>query len=158
MPYLELSKLCVAVLCVSGESVVFTFAVFIEGSCAVCLSRKLCLHLYAARRAARLQEKQQQGDAELTSSDIDIVIGPDTETVSSSITAPNTELAAKIEAETMDSDSSDVIPPDRVFHPELGIGEDPTKTERYGIDWWEYTFWKRGVGYIERDMYQGHYS
>ena len=47
-----------------------------------------------------------------------------------------------------------VIPPERVLHPELGIGDNLTKIERHGVTWFEYTFWQRGVGYIARDMYQ----
>ena len=47
-----------------------------------------------------------------------------------------------------------VIPPERFLHPELGIGDNLTKIERHGVTWFEYTFWQRGVGYIERDMYQ----
>ena len=162
----------------------------------------------AARRAAWLQEKQQQCEAEPTSSEKDTVICSDTETVSASIAASNTMLVENNEAETMDSDSSDVIPqldgpaeatislildkeddeeesveeeaepvifkmedngwpevkliapgvkpPDRVLHPELGMGDLPKKTERYGITWWEYNFWRCGVGNIQRDMYQVH--
>ena len=49
-----------------------------------------------------------------------------------------------------------VIPPERVLHPELGRGDNPIKTERHGVTWFHYTFWQRGVGYFERDMYQIH--
>ena len=45
---------------------------------------------------------------------------------------------------------SGVNPPSMEFHPQLGISTNPSKTERYGTTWWEFTLWSRGVGYIER--------
>ena len=59
-----------------------------------------------ARRTAWLQGKEQQAETERNSSEIDTEIFPDTETVSSS----RIELVERNEAETSDSDSSDVIP------------------------------------------------
>ena len=59
-----------------------------------------------ARRTAWLQGKEQQAEAEPNSSDIDTEIFGDTETVSAS----RSELVERSEAETSDSDKSDVIP------------------------------------------------
>ena len=33
-----------------------------------------------------------------------------------------------------------VISPERVLHPELGIGDIPKKIERHRVTWFEYTF------------------
>ena len=162
----------------------------------------------AARRTAWLQEKQQQGEAGIASSETDTVICPDTETVSAASTDSNNKSVEMTEEDTSDSNTSDVIPqldgpveatlsitpddevmedesleeevepdifkmadngwpevkqiapgvipPEKVLHPELGIGDNPTKIERHGVTWFEYTFWQRGVGYIERDMYHIH--
>ena len=49
-----------------------------------------------------------------------------------------------------------VKPPDRVLHPNLGMGDLPKNTERNGITFWEYNFWRCGEGNIQRDKYQVH--
>ena len=63
-----------------------------------------------ARRTAWLQGKEQQAEVEHNSSDMDTEIRPDTDTVSAKVTVSSNELVERFDVETLDSDTSDVIP------------------------------------------------
>ena len=50
----------------------------------------------------------------------------------------------------------EVIPANRVFHPDLGVGDNAVQTELWNATWWQYTFhnWRGSGEDFQRRIYE----